>query len=147
MLHCIVIGENLGTQWPAGLWTACNTRFTWICCPPPLYICCVYVLHLSASVPLYFYHHLFSRICSRIHCGFVAFVSRICHHHLTGFALSIICISSISLSGFIYNATAALSLSFIGIIGFVPSYNSFLSILSANDTLHSVMTGYEMHPI
>ena len=29
-------------QWPAG-GTACNTRFTWICCPPPLSICAAFM--------------------------------------------------------------------------------------------------------
>ena len=64
-------------QWPAG-GTACNTRFTWICCPPPLSICAAFI---CPAFVVAFYQ----RICPRLHCGFVPFVSRICHHHLTGY--------------------------------------------------------------
>ena len=84
-LYCIVIRGNMqggGTQWPAGL--PVTPDLPGFVAATLLSFCCVYVLHLSASLQLYFYHHHFSRICSRLHCGFVPFVSRICQHHLTG---------------------------------------------------------------
>ena len=42
---------------------------------------CPFVLRLCPAFVVAFYQ----RICPRLHCGFVPFVSRICHHHLTGY--------------------------------------------------------------